>query len=151
MSKQDERARKIAEWMKHMQGWKDSGKSLAAYAKDHGLALWAMYHWRGVLLQSLTASRKPLSPICLHAHAADRMTFCPAPLDGVQRVRISPSRPNRCVRISFFSRGGSCYDYAMDHLQALHLIETIPLTDGVAADEFSGFLRLLTVAPCRTQ
>ena len=51
MSKQDERVQKITEWMKHLQGWKDSGKSLAAYAKDHGLALWAMYHWRGVLIR----------------------------------------------------------------------------------------------------
>jgi hypothetical protein len=34
-----------------MRGWKDSGKSMAAYAKDHGVALWAMYHWRGVLIR----------------------------------------------------------------------------------------------------
>ncbi|WP_331069641.1 hypothetical protein [Steroidobacter sp.] len=27
------------------------GGSLAAYAKKHGLALWALYHWRGVLIQ----------------------------------------------------------------------------------------------------
>jgi len=51
MSKQDDRAQKITEWMTRLQGWKDSGKSLAAYAKDHGLALWAMYHWRGVLIR----------------------------------------------------------------------------------------------------
>jgi len=51
MSKQDDRAQKISGWLQHLQGWKDSGKSLAAYAKDHGLALWAMYHWRGVLIR----------------------------------------------------------------------------------------------------
>ena len=44
MSKQDDRAQKITEWLQHLQGWKDSGKSLAAYAKEQGLALWAMYH-----------------------------------------------------------------------------------------------------------
>lgn len=51
MSKQDDRPQKITKWLQHLQGWKDSGKSLAAYAKDHGLALWAMYHWRGVLIR----------------------------------------------------------------------------------------------------
>ena len=51
MSKQEDRAHKITEWLKHLQGWKDSGKSLASYARDHGLALWAMYHWRGVLIR----------------------------------------------------------------------------------------------------
>ena len=50
MSKQDDRAQKITEWLKHLQGWKDCGQSLAAYAKAHGLAPWAMYHWRGVLI-----------------------------------------------------------------------------------------------------
>lgn len=51
MSKQEGRARKIAEWLGHLQGWKDSGQSLSAYAKVHGLALWAMYHWRSVLIR----------------------------------------------------------------------------------------------------
>jgi hypothetical protein len=51
MSKQDDRAHKITEWLKHLQGWKDSGKSLAAYAKEHGLAVWAMYHWRCELIR----------------------------------------------------------------------------------------------------
>jgi hypothetical protein len=51
MSTQDDRAQKIIEWLKHMQGWKDSGQSLAAYAKAQGLAVWAMYHWRGVLIR----------------------------------------------------------------------------------------------------
>ena len=59
MSKQDERARKITEWLQHLQGWKDSGKSLAAYAKDHGLAPWAMYHWRGVLVREGRWSQEP--------------------------------------------------------------------------------------------
>lgn len=61
MSKQDERAQKITEWMLHLQGWKDSGKSLAAYAKDHGLALWAMYHWRGVLIREGHWHQEPKS------------------------------------------------------------------------------------------
>lgn len=51
MSKQEDRARKIAEWLGHLQGWRDSGRSLAAYARGQSLALWAMYHWRAVLIR----------------------------------------------------------------------------------------------------
>ena len=61
MSKQDDRAQKITEWLQHLQGWKDSGKSLAAYAKEHGLALWAIYHWRGVLVREGHWSQEPKS------------------------------------------------------------------------------------------
>ena len=31
--------------------WDATGGSLASYAKEHGLALWALYHWRRVLVQ----------------------------------------------------------------------------------------------------
>jgi hypothetical protein len=51
MSRQEDRAQKIGEWMQHLQSWKDSGKSLAAYARGQGVALWALYHWRGVLIR----------------------------------------------------------------------------------------------------
>jgi hypothetical protein len=51
LSKQDDRVHKITQWLEHLQCWRDSGKSLAAYAKEHGLALWAIYHWRGVLIR----------------------------------------------------------------------------------------------------
>lgn len=51
MLKQDDRAQKITEWLRHMQGWEVSDQSLAAYARASGLALWAMYHWRGVLIR----------------------------------------------------------------------------------------------------
>ena len=59
MSKQDDRAQKVTEWLQRLQGWKDSGKSLVAYAKEHGLALWAMYHWRGVLVREGRWSQEP--------------------------------------------------------------------------------------------
>jgi hypothetical protein len=49
MSRREDRERKAAEWLEHLQGWKDSGTALSAYARSRGLALWAMYHWRNVL------------------------------------------------------------------------------------------------------
>lgn len=49
MSKQEDRAKKITLWLEHLQGWKDSGQSVSAYAKVHGLSSWSMYYWRGVL------------------------------------------------------------------------------------------------------
>src|SRR5690606_4364087 len=51
MSKQEARDQRIDEWLEHLHRWKATGGSLAAYAKEHGLALWALYHWRGVLIQ----------------------------------------------------------------------------------------------------
>ncbi len=51
MLKREERQRKVAEWLEHLQGWRASGESLAAYAQRSGLALWAAYHWRKVLTQ----------------------------------------------------------------------------------------------------
>lgn len=51
MSKQEDRAKKITLWLEHLQRWKDSGQSVCAYAKVHGLSAWAMYYWRGVLIR----------------------------------------------------------------------------------------------------
>lgn len=51
MSKQEARGQRMTEWLEHLHRWKATGGSLAAYAKAHGLALWALYHWRGVLIQ----------------------------------------------------------------------------------------------------
>jgi hypothetical protein len=51
MSRQEDRARKIVQWLEHLQGWKDSGQSVCAYAKVHGLSSWAMYYWRSVLIR----------------------------------------------------------------------------------------------------
>lgn len=51
MSKQEARARRINEWLEHLHRWEATGGSLASYAKGHGLALWALYHWRGILIQ----------------------------------------------------------------------------------------------------
>lgn len=51
MSKQEARAQRINEWLEHLHRWEARGGSLASYAKEHGLALWALYHWRGVLTQ----------------------------------------------------------------------------------------------------
>jgi hypothetical protein len=49
MSKQEARAQRIEEWLEHLHRWEAAGGSLASYAKEHGLALWALYHWRNVL------------------------------------------------------------------------------------------------------
>ena len=50
MSKQEARAQRINEWLEHLPRWEAAGGSLASYAKEHGLALWALYHWRNVLI-----------------------------------------------------------------------------------------------------
>lgn len=50
MSKQEARAQRVNEWLEHLHRWEAAGGSLASYAKEHGLALWALYHWRNVLI-----------------------------------------------------------------------------------------------------
>ena len=62
MSKQEDRTRKIAQWLERLQGWKDSGQSMSAYARDRGLTLWAMYHWRGVLIREGLWPAQPSEP-----------------------------------------------------------------------------------------
>jgi hypothetical protein len=49
MSRREERDRKIEGWLEHLQSWKASGKPLSVYAREHGIQLWAMYHWRKIL------------------------------------------------------------------------------------------------------
>jgi len=101
MSKQDDRAQKITEWLQHLQGWKDSGKSLAAYAKDHGLALWAMYHWRGVLIREgrwhtepkpkASATSRSGSPLALRFAKVAMTELCP-PMPVTVRLQLANGR-----------------------------------------------------------
>ena len=41
--------KKQAEWLEHLQGWKASGRSLAAYARSQGLQPRQLYAWRSGL------------------------------------------------------------------------------------------------------
>lgn len=89
MSKQDERARKVAEWLEHLQGWKESGDSMAAYAKGRGLALWAMYRWRQVLIREGRWHDQPNTRACSGAARSGS----PAPLRFARVAVTEPSRP----------------------------------------------------------
>lgn len=101
MSKQDDRAQKISEWLQHLQGWKDSGKSLAAYAKDHGLALWAMYHWRGMLIREgrwhaepkpkASAKSRSHSPLAVRFAKVAMTERCP-PMPVTVRLQLANGR-----------------------------------------------------------
>lgn len=62
MSRREDRERKSAEWLAHLQGWKDSGTALSAYARSRGLALWSMYHWRNVLRREGRWIEEPRQP-----------------------------------------------------------------------------------------
>lgn len=75
MSKQAARAQRIEGWLEHLHRWKSTGGSLAAYAKEHGLALWALYHWRGVLIQE--GRWEPMQTPRQAKHAASRLEAIP--------------------------------------------------------------------------
>jgi hypothetical protein len=49
MSRREDRERRIAGWLEHLQSWKASGEALSAYARSHGVEPWSMYYWRNVL------------------------------------------------------------------------------------------------------
>jgi hypothetical protein len=49
MSRQEDRERKVAGWLEHLQSWKASGESLNSYARGHGIEAGSMYYWRTVL------------------------------------------------------------------------------------------------------
>lgn len=51
MSGQAERSQKVSQWLEHLRSWRQSGRSVSAYAAGHGLAASAMYHWRRVLIR----------------------------------------------------------------------------------------------------
>jgi hypothetical protein len=43
------RAAKTAMWLEHWRGWKESGESVAAYARRQGFNVDAAYRWRRIL------------------------------------------------------------------------------------------------------
>ena len=49
MSRREDRERRVAGWLEHLQSWKASGEALSAYARSHGVEPWSMYYWRNVL------------------------------------------------------------------------------------------------------
>ena len=49
MSRREDRERRIAEWLEHLEGWKVSGDALSTYARSHGIEPGSMYYWRSVL------------------------------------------------------------------------------------------------------
>lgn len=61
MSRREDHERKSAEWLEHLQSWKDSGESLSAYARSRHLPLWALYHWRKILQREERWSEEPRS------------------------------------------------------------------------------------------
>jgi hypothetical protein len=65
MLKREDRQRKVAEWLEHLQGWKASGESLAAYARRCSLPLWAAYHWRAVLTGEGSWHEGPNEPVAV--------------------------------------------------------------------------------------
>lgn len=86
MPKQEDQAQKVAQWLEHLQGWKESGGSMAAYAKGHGLALWGMYHWRQVLIREGRWHEQPNTPRC----SGDNRSGSPAPI-RFARVAVTQS------------------------------------------------------------
>ncbi len=52
---------KAAFWKPHLDGWRDSGLSQAAYCREHGLHLKCFAYWRRKLCPELALSSAPTS------------------------------------------------------------------------------------------
>jgi hypothetical protein len=63
--RREDRQRKVAEWLEHLQGWKASGESLAAYARRCSLPLWAAYRWQAVLTGEGSWHEEPNEQVAL--------------------------------------------------------------------------------------
>lgn len=117
MSKQEDRAQKIAEWLRHLQGWKDSGQSLAAYARGHGLALWAMYHWRGVLIrEGRWQERKPKVSGRLRSSSPVPMRFT--------KVAVTELRPPMPVTVRLHLSNGRHAEIDLRGVEQLDVLLT---------------------------
>lgn len=51
MSKHEDREQQVNEWLGHLRCCEDAGGSLAAYARQHGIAGWKLYQWRSRLIR----------------------------------------------------------------------------------------------------
>jgi hypothetical protein len=102
MSKQEERSRQVVQWLEHLHSWKESGESLSAYARGHGLALWAMYHWRSVLIREGHWREKRAEVVKAHVarkasavplrFARVAVTDSPRPVPLIVRVQLGNAR-----------------------------------------------------------
>lgn len=51
MSKQEVREQQINEWLEHLRCCEAAGGSVAAYARQQGVAEWKLYQWRSRLIR----------------------------------------------------------------------------------------------------
>jgi hypothetical protein len=51
MLKREDRERKVAEWLKHLQAWKGSSGTWGRYAREHELDAHSAYRWRARLIK----------------------------------------------------------------------------------------------------
>jgi hypothetical protein len=95
MMKREERQRKAAEWLEHLQGWKASGQSLSAYVRERGLALCSAYQWRRVLTRDGSwpeGSQLPGKPRAAH-EGSQRIPL------RFARVTVADSQPTSPVLV----------------------------------------------------
>jgi len=91
MLKRSDRERKVAEWLEHLQAWKDSGLSLARYAREHEIPAFAAYHWRARLIKHGLWRTEP-SPTQSGAQTPDDSSRVPL---RFARVQVAPAPRSR--------------------------------------------------------
>jgi hypothetical protein len=95
----EERAAKTAMWLEHWRGWKESGESVAAYARRQGFNVDAAYRWRRILRRRGQWTDADDAPL----HGTVARTRKPRATPKFARVALSDSpRPaSMLLRLSF--------------------------------------------------
>mgnify|MGYP001636554930 CR=1 FL=1 len=55
--------KKEQHWLDHLNRCQDSGLSLAAYARSHGIKVATIYRWRCLMLKRLPVEPEPANPL----------------------------------------------------------------------------------------
>ena len=115
MSKQEAREQRINEWLEHLRRCEADGGSLAAYAKQHGIAEWQLYQWRSRLIRD---GRWPAVKRQAAPKSTSRAFTVPA---RFARVAVTSSSPTYVVRLQLTNGRRAEIEMAqMDSL--IHLI-----------------------------
>jgi hypothetical protein len=113
MSKQEVREQQISEWLEHLRCCEAAGGSLAAYARQHGIAEWKLYQWRSRLV------RDGQWPAAIRASAPNS----PSEVVPVRFARVAVTSPAPVYVVRLQLGNGRRAEIEMAHIDPLvHLI-----------------------------
>jgi len=116
------RKQKAQQWFEHLQAWRARGGSLAAYAREAGLAEWQAYRWQRILERE---GRWVADPLIKRARSKTSV----APTDGggkFVQVRLTPARePPGSLVVRVWLANGRRAEIRLTEVSALGTVLTM--------------------------